>query len=220
MRAIGYIRVSTEGQAVDGVSLELQRAKLEAWASLHDATLVAVFADEGLSGASADRPGLLQAIAAAKRERAALVVYSLSRLSRSTLDTLRLAGELEKAGCDLVSLQEQVDTSSPAGRVIFRVLAALAEFERDQLAERTRQAMQHLKAQGRVVGAIPHGYTRDGDRISPHDAEQRVVALARELRAQGMTLRAIADELAARGAFNRAGRPYHHESVRALLRAA
>jgi len=220
MRAIGYIRVSTEGQVTDGVSLELQRAKLAAWASLHDADLRAVFADEGVSGARADRPGLLQAIAAAKRERAALVIYSLSRLSRSTLDTLRLAGELEKAGCDLVSLQEQVDTSSPAGRVIFRVLAALAEFERDQLAERTRQAMQHMKAQGRVVGAIPHGFSRDGDRVIRHDAEQRVVALARELRAQGLTLRAIGDELAARGAFNRAGRPYKPESVRGLLRAA
>ena len=187
---------------------------------LHRPDLRAVFAEEGMSGARADRPGLLQAIAAAKRERAALVVYSLSRLSRSTLDTLRLAGELEKAGCDLVSLQERVDTSSPAGRVIFRVLAALAEFERDQLAERTRQAMQHLKAQGRVVGSIPHGYTRDGDRVIPNDAEQRVVALARELRAQGLTLQQIGDALAERGAFNRAGRPYQPESVRALLRAA
>ena len=220
MRAVGYVRVSTEGQVAEGVSLELQRAKISAWAALHDAQLVAVFADEGVSGARADRPGLQQAIATARRERAALVVYSLSRLSRSTLDTLRLAGDLERAGCDLVSLQEQVDTSSPAGRVIFRVLAALAEFERDQLAERTRQAMQHMKAQGRVVGSIPHGFARDGDRVIQHDAEQRVVALARELRDRGLTLRAIGDELAARGAFNRAGRPFHPESVRAMLRAA
>ncbi len=220
MRAVAYVRVSTEGQVTDGVSLDLQRAKIAAWCELHDAELRATFADEGMSGARADRPGLLQAIATAKRERAALVVYSLSRLSRSTLDTLRLAGDLEKSGCDLVSLQEQVDTSSPAGRVIFRVLAALAEFERDQLAERTRQAMQHMKAQGRVVGSIPHGFARDGDRVIQHDAEQRVVALARELRDRGLTLRAIGDELAARGAFNRAGRPFHPESVRAMLRAA
>lgn len=220
MRAVGYVRVSTEGQAAEGVSLELQRTKIAAWAALHDAALVAVFADEGVSGARADRPGLLQAIATAKRERAALVVYSLSRLSRSTLDTLRLAGDLERAGCDLVSLQEQVDTSSPAGRVIFRVLAALAEFERDQLAERTRAAMQHLRAQGRVVGAIPHGYQRDGDRLVSDAAEQRIVAQARELRDQGLSLRAIGDELAKRGAFNRAGRPYAAESVRAMLRAA
>lgn len=220
MKAIGYIRVSTVGQVQDGVSLELQRGKLAAWASLHDAELVAVFADEGLSGKSADRPGLVAAIAAAKRERAALVIYSLSRLSRSTLDTLRIAGDLERAGCDLVSLQEQLDTTTPAGRVIFRVLAAMAEFERDQLAERTRQAMQHMKAQGRVVGAIPHGYQRDGERVVPQAQEQRILAMVRELRGQGLSLRAIGDELTARGAFNRAGRPYRAESVRAMLRAA
>lgn len=220
MRAVGYIRVSTVGQVADGVSLEMQRAKLDAWASLHDAELVAVFADEGLSGKSADRPGLVAAIAAAKRERAALVIYSLSRLSRSTLDTLRIAGDLERGGCDLVSLQEQLDTTTPAGRVIFRVLAAFAEFEREQLGERTRQAMQHLRSQGRVVGAIPHGYRRDGERIVPQEQEQRILQLAADLRGQGMTLRAIADELTARGAFNRAGRRFHPESVRAMLRAA
>ena len=115
----------------------------------------------------------------------------------------------------------EIDTSSPAGRVIFRVLAALAEFERDQLAERTKQAMQHLKAQGRVVGAIPHGYVRtDNNKIIPNVAEKRVIAMARDLREQGLTLREIGSELTARGAFNRAGRPYHPESVRALLRAA
>lgn len=220
MRAVGYVRVSTEGQAVEGVSLDMQRAKLAAWAELHDAELLAVYADDGISGSRADRPGLVDAIARAKREKAALVVYSLSRLSRSTLDTLRIAGDLERSGCDLVSLVEQVDTTTPAGRVIFRVLAAFAEFERDQLAERTRQAMQHLRSQGRVVGAIPHGYSRDGDRLIPQEQEQRVVALASELRAQGLSLRAIADELAQRGAFNRAGRPFRAESVRALLRAA
>jgi len=220
MKAVGYIRVSTQGQVTDGVSLEMQRGKLDAWASLHDAELVAVFADEGLSGKSAARPGLVAAIAAAKREGAALVVYSLSRLSRSTIDTLRIAGELEHAGCDLVSLAEQVDTTSPAGRVIFRVMAAFAEFEREQLGLRTRQAMQHLKSQGRVVGSIPHGYERDGERVIPQATEQRILHLVAELRGQGMTLRAIADELTVRGAFNRAGRPFHPESVRAMLRAA
>ena len=117
MRAVSYIRVSTGEQAQDGVSLELQRAKIRAWASLNDAALVGEYADEGLSGKRADRPGLMAAIAAAKREKAALVVYSLSRLSRSTLDTLQLTADLERAGCDLVSLSEKLDTSTPAGRV-------------------------------------------------------------------------------------------------------
>ena len=95
MKAVAYIRVSTEGQATDGISLDLQRSKAQAWADLNDAELVAVCADEGLSAKTANRPGLVQAVELAIVNRAALVVYSLSRLSRSTRDTLDLVGRLE-----------------------------------------------------------------------------------------------------------------------------
>ena len=219
MKAVAYIRVSTSGQAEDGVSLELQRAKVESWAQLNDAELLDVVADEGLSAKSVNRPGLQRAVELAKRNRAALVVYSLSRLSRSTRDTLHLVAELEKAGCELVSLSEKIDTSSAGGRMVFRMLSVLNEFEREQLAERTRAAMQHLKAQGRVVGSVPHGYTRSGDELVLNVGEQRVVDLAQQLRVKGLSLRAISDELAARGAFNRAGRPFNPKSVRSMLAA-
>lgn len=220
MRAVSYIRVSTVGQVDDGVSLEMQRAKLRAWASLNDAELVAEYADEGLSGKRADRPGLVAALARAKRERAALVVYSLSRLSRSTLDTLQLAGDLERAGCDLVSLSEKLDTSTPAGRVVFRVLAALSEFEREQLAERTRAAILHLKAKGQRYGSIPHGYRDEGGQLVKDARESAIVELVQSLRARGLSLQKISDELAQRGAFNRAGRPFNHNSIRSMLRLA
>jgi site-specific DNA recombinase len=219
MKAVAYIRVSTSNQVEDGVSLELQRTKVESWAQLHDAELLDVVADEGLSAKSVNRPGLQRAVELAKRHRAALVVYSLSRLSRSTRDTLHLVAELEKAGCELVSLSEKIDTSSAGGRMVFRMLSVLNEFEREQLAERTRAAMQHLKAQGRVVGSVPHGYARDGDELVLSVAEQRVVDLAQQLRGKGLSLRAISDELAARGAFNRAGRPFNPKSVRSMLAA-
>ena len=219
MKAVAYSRVSTSGQAEDGVSLELQRAKVESWAQLNDAELLDVVADEGLSAKSVNRPGLQRAVELAKRNRAALVVYSLSRLSRSTRDTLHLVAELEKAGCELVSLSEKIDTSSAGGRMVFRMLSVLNEFEREQLAERTRAAMQHLKAQGRVVGSVPHGYTRSGDELVLNVGEQRVVDLAQQLRVKGLSLRAISDELAARGAFNRAGRPFNPKSVRSMLAA-
>lgn len=221
MRAISYIRVSTVGQAVDGVSLEMQRAKVRAWASLHDAEIVAEYADEGLSGKRADRPGLVSALSHAKREKAALVVYSLSRLSRSTLDTLQLAGTLEKSGCDLVSLSEQLDTSTPAGRVVFRVLAALSEFEREQLAERTRAAIQHLKAQGKRYNcSIPHGYRDEGGQLVRDEREGQIVELVQSLRSRGLSLRRISDELAQRGAFNREGRAFNPKSVASMLRMA
>lgn len=220
MKAIAYVRVSTVGQVEDGASLELQRSKIEAWAQLNDAELLDVVADEGLSGKSANRPGLQRAVELAKRNRAALVVYSLSRLSRATRDTLHLVAELERAGCELVSLSEKIDTASAGGRMVFRMLSVLNEFEREQLAERTKAAMQHLKAQGRVVGSVPHGFSRDGDELVLNVAEQRVVDIAQQLRNKGMSLRAISDELAARGAFNRSGRPYNPKSVRSMLVAA
>jgi site-specific DNA recombinase len=220
MKAVGYVRVSTTAQADEGVSLEMQAAKVRAWADLNGAELLEVVADEGLSAKNANRPGLVRAIQLAKQHKAALVVYSLSRLSRSTRDTLELVSGLEKAGAELVSLTEKIDTSSAGGRMVFRMLSVLAEFEREQLAERTRAAMQHMKQQGFVVGNVPHGFSRDGDKLVLNVAEQRVVELAQQLRDKGLTLRAISDELAARGAFNRAGRPLNPKSVRAMLLAA
>lgn len=220
MRAVSYIRVSTVGQAVDGVSLEMQRAKIRAWADFHEAELVAEYADEGLSGKRADRPGLVAAVARAKREKAALVVYSLSRLSRSTLDTLQLTADLEKSGCDLVSLSEKLDTSTPAGRVVFRVLAVLGEFEREQVAERTRGAILHLKAKGQRYGSIPHGLQDEGGQLVRNEREQEIVRLVQSLRGRGLSLRTISGELVKRGAFNREGRAFNPKSVASILRLA
>jgi site-specific DNA recombinase len=221
-QATGYIRVSTQGQVVDGVSVEMQETKIRQWAALNDIELAGIYTDEGLSGKNTARPGLQEALTEVKKHKGALVVYSLSRLSRSTRDTLELADRLEKAGADLVVLQEKVDTTTPSGRMVFRMLAAMNEFEREQLAERTSQAMQHMKAQGRRVGSIPHGYklAEDGQHIEPDSKEQEVLHLVAELRQQGWTLQAISAELAKRGAFNRAGRPFNAKSIRSMVLAA
>ena len=91
MKAIGYIRVSTSGQVEDGVSLDAQEAKVKAWADLNNADEVVIFRDEGISGKRADnRPGLQSALDAVNTGDA-LIVYSLSRLSRSTKDTIALS---------------------------------------------------------------------------------------------------------------------------------
>jgi DNA invertase Pin-like site-specific DNA recombinase len=221
MKAIGYIRVSTEEQAREGVSLDMQREKIAAWVNLHDAELIETCADEGVSGTKSDRDGLRQAIDTAKSNKAVLVTYSISRLSRSTLHTLSIAEELDKAGCELVSIQENIDTTTPAGRVVFRVLAALAEFERDQLAERTRHGMAQKRAQGFRIGSVPHGFEADNDgRLVPVKAEQKIIALVNKLRQQGLSLRHISAELEKRGSFNRQGKPFNPKSVAAMLKAA
>ena len=207
-KAIGYVRVSTEGQATEGVSLEAQRAKIAAWCELNGYELAGVHVDSGISGGKmGNRPGLQEALDTVCERGAALVVYSLSRLARSTKDAIAISERLDKAGADLVSLSEKIDTTTAAGRMVFRMLAVLAEFERDQVSERTTAALAHKKAKGQRVGTIPYGYRvgTDGATLEEDAREQETIALVRSLRREGFSLRAIRDELEARNIPNRNG---------------
>src|SRR5438128_1777657 len=158
--AVGYVRVSTEVQAAEGVSLEAQRGRIEAWCIANGYELAGLHVDAGISGKRADnRPGLQEAIREVCRHRgSALVVYSLSRLARSVKNTLEIAGRLDRHGADLVSLSEKIDTTSAAGRMVFRMLAVLAEFERDLCGERTKAALSLKKHRGECVGEVPLGW--------------------------------------------------------------
>ena len=222
--AIGYIRVSTAGQAEEGVSMDAQRAKIEAWAFANDYELGDVFTDAGVSGKRADnRDGLQEALAAACKGKAALVTYSLSRVSRSTRDMLAIAERLDRAGADLVSLSEKVDTTSAAGRMVFRMLAVLNEFERDQVAERTRLAMAHMRKNGkRISGRIPFGYdlAPDGVSLVENRKEQEAIALMRRLRTEGLTLQAICNELEARGIKTKTDTTWAPATVSGILKKA
>ncbi len=219
-RAIGYIRVSTLEQAAEGVSLDTQRAKIAAWADLNGYTLAAIYEDAGLSGADDDRPGLAAALAAV-RPGDTLVAYSLTRLSRSTRTTLTIAEQLERSGADLVSLSERIDTTSAAGKMVFRLLAVLAEFERDQIAERTRAALAWKRQQNQRVGQVRWGYqlADDGVHEEPNADEQATIAAAKAMRDGGTSLRRIGARLAEQGYRSRTGRPWHPEQIKMLLAA-
>lgn len=206
MKAIGYIRVSTSGQVEDGVSLDAQEAKVRSWADLNNAAEVVIFRDEGISGKRSDnRPGLQSALAMVGKGDA-LVVYSLSRLSRSTKDALVLSEILLKKEADLVSLSEKIDTTSASGKMVFRLMAVLNEFERDQISDRTRFALAHKKAIGEKTGGdIPFGYYLDGGRLVEDDNEQKAIILIRDLRSKGYRLQAICWELEKEGYLTRRG---------------
>ena len=217
--AIGYIRVSTEGQAQDGVSLDAQRAKIEAWALLNDYELATVHVDAGISGKNCNRPGLQDALADC-RKGSALVVYSLSRLSRSVRDTMDIGDKLAKVGADLVSLSEKIDTTSAAGKMVFRLLAVMNEFERDQISERTSTALQFKKAKGeKTGGGIPYGYVlaSDGVNLLLDDFEQDVIRQAKELHGNGLSLRKIAAELQRRGFNARNGTMFQAPQVQRMV---
>ncbi len=209
MIAVGYVRVSTSEQAQEGISLDAQREKLGLWASLHDRELISVHEDAGVSGSSIDhRPGVRAALDEACQRRGALVVHSLSRLGRSTRDTLLIADRLSKARAELVSLSERIDTTSASGRMIFRLLAALCEFERDQVSERTQTAMRHLRRQGRRISRhAPFGWdlTPDERHVVENRREQSAITLMHRLRAKGVSYAAIGEELTRRRILTKLG---------------
>jgi DNA invertase Pin-like site-specific DNA recombinase len=151
MRVIGYARVSTAEQAASGLGLEAQRAAITRWATERGLTLT-IYEDAGITGTSmAKRPALEQALRAATKG-AVLVAYSLSRFARSTRDMLIIAERLKRQGADLVSLTESIDTTTATGRLVFTLLSALSQFERDLTSERTKAALAALKARGVKLG--------------------------------------------------------------------
>lgn len=219
--ATGYVRVSTEGQATDGVSMDAQKARIRAWCDANGYELAAVHADAGFSGKRADnRPGLQAALAEVCKTGGVLVVYSLSRLARSTKDAITIADRLHKADADLVSMSERIDTTSASGKMVFRMLAVLAEFERDLVSERTAAALAHKASKGERVGEIPFGFRLAGDGVTllPDEREQAAIATMKALRADGWTYRAIAAELTRLGVATKKGHAtWTHQSVRSVL---
>jgi DNA invertase Pin-like site-specific DNA recombinase len=186
-QVVGYVWVSTERQAVEGVSLEAQEGRIRSWAASNGHSVLSIERDAGISGSNtSNRPTLTAAIATACKARGVLVVHSLSRLARSTKDAITIAERLDRSGADLVSMSEQLDTTSAAGRMMFRMLAVLGEFERDLGAERTTAALRHLRSAGcRVSGKIPHGYDLDGERLVRNEREQAVIGIICGLRFAG-----------------------------------
>lgn len=216
VRAIAYGRVSTGQQAEHGISLEAQEMRLRAWGTFHGRQVL-YFQDAGISGAKSDRPGFLAALTEV-RPGDALVVYSLSRLARSTQDLLQLAEDLEKRKVDLVSLTEQIDTSSAAGRLFFRIMASLSEFERELTSERTAAALQAKKARGERAGQVPWGFRLgpDGRSLLEDMEEQKTIAEAHRLRKQGLSFAKIAAALT-QGGHRPRGRYWHPQTVARMV---
>jgi DNA invertase Pin-like site-specific DNA recombinase len=209
-RALGYIRVSTDKQAEHGVSLEAQRAKLEAYASLYELTLVEVIVDAGVSAKTLDRPGLQRALGMLRTGQAtALVVAKLDRLTRSVKDLGTLVEDyFSSDNISLLSVADNIDTRTAAGRLVLNVLGSVAQWEREAIGERTKDALAHKKAQGHKTGGdVPYGCRLgdDGKTLVPDDAEQALLTAIRDARRRGLSQRAVLAELTQHGFTTRKG---------------
>jgi site-specific DNA recombinase len=224
VQVVAYARVSTDTQAERGVSLQAQLSKLHAYAELYELEIVEVIQDGGASAKSLDRPGLQRALALLDTGQAqGLLVAKLDRLTRSVrdLDTLISAWFGKQGGPALLSVAEQIDTRSAAGRLVLNILASVSQWEREAIGERTATALAHKAERGERVGQVPLGYVvaEDGVRLLEQPNEQQAIRLVHELRQQGLSIRAIAAELTRRGVPGRSER-WHPTTVARLLQRA
>ena len=202
--AIGYVRVSTQEQATEGVSLDAQRDKLRSYCKLNGLKLIDILADEGISGSTLDRPGLQAALRMVRRGRAStLIVVKLDRLSRSLRDVCSLVEDyFTDERHHLLSVCGMVNTHSAAGRMLMMNLANFNQFEREMISERTRDALQHMKAQGIRLGPAPYGYAlgteldeRGRRKLVPLPHEQEVIAKIKAMYAEKLSFTKITKRL-------------------------
>lgn len=185
-KTIGYTRVSTAEQATEGVSLDMQARKIVSYCDVKDWTLDEVITDEGESAKSLNRPGVARLIDMVEAgEVSTVIVYKLDRLTRSVADLDRLVKLFEREGVALVSLQESLDATTATGRLMMNLLASVSQWEREVIGERTKDALQELKAQGKKLGRI--GFT-----------DASVIEEIKAQRANGWTFQDITADLNAR----------------------
>ena len=180
MTAIGYIRVSTEDQAREGISLDNQESKVRTYAALHGLDLVDVIEDAGVSGKSLQRPGFARMVGILDAgEAQAVIAYKLDRISRKTIDLLTILEGWDKRGIAFHCIQDRIDTTTAAGKFLLTILSAMAQMERDLISERTTDALSYKKKNGEWLGNIPFGYRLNEGRLIENPEEQATIRKAR-----------------------------------------
>lgn len=223
-KAIGYIRVSTEEQASEGVSLSAQRAKLEAYANLYDLDLVTIIEDCGQSAKSLNRPGIQRALDMLKAGKAdGLLIPKLDRLSRSVADWNYLIDGFfgEKAGKSLWSVADSIDTRTAAGRMVLNILMSVAQWEREAIAERTKESLAFKKSRGEKLGGnVPYGFdlAEDGKTLTENAREQEIIRRIQNLKAEDYKLRQIVDSLNQDGIATKKGKKWKITQIHRILK--
>ena len=215
MKAVGYIRVSTDEQALHGISLEAQRAQVEGYAIARQLELVGIIEDAGKSAKNMQRPGLQKILGMARgKEVDAVITVKLDRMFRNTIDALTTANEFQQRGVALHFINENLDTKSPAGELFFTLIAGFAQMERRLTSERTRTALARKKAKGERYGMVPYGYScSETGKLIKNAEEQRVLSKIMTMRQHGQSYERIAATLNESGLNLRNGKPWNRVRV-------
>jgi len=195
-KAVGYIRVSTEEQAKEGVSLSSQTDKIRKYSDLHDMDLIDIFSDEGVSGKSLDRTGMKKLLELTKTQSInAVIVYKLDRLSRKTKDFLHLIDVFESNDVAFHSIEEKVETKSANGMFFLTIMSAISQWERGIIIERTKEALRHKRSNGDYLGRVPFGFKVLNKRLVINPDEMKVIQKAKRMKREGKSYRDISKSL-------------------------
>jgi DNA invertase Pin-like site-specific DNA recombinase len=195
LKAVGYIRVSTEEQAREGVSLVVQETRVRAFCEAKGWELLRLYRDPGASGKSLNRPGIRSLISDLKGNGVdVVVIVKLDRLTRSIRDLGTLIDDLFQ-GVDLASVDESLDSSTAGGRMVINLLGSVAQWEREVIGERTKAALDHKATVGEWRGRVPFGFriNEAGKLVEDANAMGAIESMKRAHR-RGKSVRRLADE--------------------------
>lgn len=170
-----YIRVSTQDQAQHGFSLDAQEDSLQNYAKALGYEIYKIYRDEGKSAKDLNRPEMINLLRDAEaRKFQAIFIYKLDRFSRSLKDLILTIDKLKDWGIDFVSLQDKIETASASGKLMFQIIGAFAEFERNIIGDRTKFGMERKAKEGGFITKAPKGYNLINKQliINEKDAEE------------------------------------------------
>ena len=223
-RAIGYIRVSSEQQAKEGLSLEWQKAKIEVYCDFQNITLVDVVVEkEAVSGSVSlnKRVGGVKLLTAIKRTKPThIIAYSLSRLFRNAVDGLTHIRNWDKQDIGLCLLDvggQTINTRSAMGKMFMSMMLSFSELERNLTSERVRETHRHKKNKLEVYGSTPLGFDRQDMNLIENKKEIKTVRKMFELRKSGFSYNKIAEYLNTRNIKGKTGSSFYSCGVRHIL---
>jgi len=224
MKAVGYIRVSTEEQAKEGISLDNQKAKIGAYCDSQDWELVKIFSDEGFSGKDMKREGLRKLLSFLEADHVnVVVVYKTDRLTRKQRHLYQLLEDIfEKKGVGFKSVTEPFDTTTAMGKGFLGMLGVFAQLEGDLISERTREALAYKIKQGEYLGSPPLGFEALEKELKKNKDELGVVEEIFKLKKgrgkNRLSLRQIAKRLNEAGFRSKRGAKFYHGTVSYILK--
>jgi len=189
-----YIRVSTEEQVKHGISLSAQEEALKNYAKALGYDVSRVYKDEGKSGKDIKgRPEMKALLADAEaRKFQAIFIYKLDRFSRSLRDLIETIEKLKEWNVDFISLQDKIETTSASGKLMFHIISAFAEFERNVTGDRTKFSMDKQARDGNHVTRSPWGYKLENKKLIPGEHSYQVQEVFQDFLNQSISLTKLA----------------------------